>query len=157
MPRPSRLRRILKWVGVVMCVVVLVEVWVSLHWGFFYGNGSLGVYNIYDYIYADASVEFPNPYEYIHPTPESWGLVFDSYWGILNIGVISRRARDSWNGRGRVKITSFPLIRLEQWRSGRVSIVFPQWLLLPMAVLPTAYLFWRDRRPPPGHWPTVCV
>lgn len=46
----------------------------------------------------------------------------------------------------------FHLIALPQitHRMG-TGFVLPIWILLLIAALPTAYLFYRDRRPPPGH------
>ena len=115
MIRRSRSRRIAKWTGVVVCVV-LAGVWVaSLRSVIGYQFGSKmvcvlqGDFRIY---FGSASPTFRNLGFYYSFDQNAWSSVLPSFGPF---------------------------------------IIIPVWFSLIATALPTAYLFYRDRRPPRGH------
>ncbi len=126
-PKPSRRRRILKWTGLAVCVLILVawglsprfEVnYIGDGWLFGCGRGRLS-FNI--------SRGYNNfGWEFVRLAPFRSG----AYWGL--------------NWPSHISDRSFGVA----WSSVRV----PLWLPLLTIAIPTAILFWRDRRRiPRGH------
>ena len=124
----SRVRRIAKWTGVVVCGGIGVAWGVSLLWPCCYGyqwrsgsstalflqDGRIGVARV------DSSVSFPSGFTLAN------SLTINRGWRLAWIAPISRR---TW-----------------------ATVVHgPLWPLLFSIALPTTYLFYRDRRPPLGQ------
>ncbi len=111
--KPSRLRRWLKWVGLVASTAVLV-VWVLGYW--------------YDVTYTGATwvVGFGRGY-----TGAAWGPEFRPHgWSVEPAGELYAWPPVVWS---------------------RQHVMFPLWIPLALFALPSAYLWYRDRRPPAGH------
>jgi len=121
MSRPSRARRIAKWSGVVVCVV-LVAAW----------RLSIGCLIRYDrqnveFMMYSGCVQFTTP----NPLPNrGWTFHRKPFNELLLWGEV-------------VKVTAGSRV----FRSARI----PLWMPFGLIALPTAYLFYRDRRYPPGH------
>ncbi len=115
MPRPSQARRIAKWTGVVVCVVLVVA------WP---------LTGMYSASYHGRKIEVGYGFGGIHlwahsePTSSPYGWAFRHDFRLIWAPMTFQR------GTG---------LRL------------PIWILLLVSALPTAYLFWRDRRYPRGH------
>lgn len=121
MPGRSRVRRIAKWTGLVLCVGMVV-VWVM----------SIGCLIRYDYqnvefmIYSGC-VQFTTP----NPLPNrGWTFRRKPFNELLLWGEV-------------FKVTAGSRV----FRSARI----PLWIPFGLIAIPTAYLFWRNRRYPPGH------
>ena len=119
----SRIRRIAKWTGLVVCVMLVAALMVSLRWAvgsniLLSKGGELQVYLLAGRLYIGTDWREPN---------REPGFYF------LRHRSVNRWLPTHYKGTG-------------------VSKLFcPIWMLLLPAALPTAYLFYRDRRHPPGH------
>lgn len=133
MRRPSRLRRIAKWLGTTLCALVVTLFAYSSPWL----NGS-----------------------------HAWGL--DSINTMITmadggIGVV-RYERPAVSPDA--KIASFvaaSINRMPKWTykfvwwpetvpfTGGMEVSVPLWMLLGLFLVPTAFLWWRDRTYPKGH------
>ncbi len=123
MSRPSRIRRIAKWSGVAVCVMNGAAWGISTTWGVsFFGS----------------TMQFS----------AANGIIYLDYYG----REVSQASVPRWQyGRttGGLGLT-WPLLILWSW--GRSFVLkLPLWIPFLIVALPTAYLFWRDRRHPPGH------
>ena len=124
MSRRHRIRRIAKWVGLVMCVLIVVAWGVSLRWEAFYvgdgwrsycGGGCLGI--------SSCSAH------------DGDGWILEPYLGDVGLGFI-------WPKYVSNKTGKYPY----------TLVILPPWILLPAFAIPTAILLYRDRRRiPPGH------
>lgn len=142
--RRSRIRRFLKRVGLVGCVLIVVA----------WGVSTTGV------------LMFVAKYWYVRFEP---GCFFAS-WSEKPMGVFRVRTGKpatinnlirikGWNydGPPRRTLTSdldprWPVLRWTNPPSGkRGRLVIPCWLMLLLTAFPTAILWYRDRRPPKGH------
>jgi len=128
MPRRRPIRRILKWTGLVVCVLIL-SVWgLSLRW-------ALG----YDGVGWSAGFSVGGSWVHICPqSPENnWRAVTLNQW-----------FRDSWRWGFRL-----PYYRsITSSGTTKTSVEVPLWIPLAIVAIPTAILFYRDRRRiPPGH------
>ncbi len=134
MPRslpPSRTRRVAKWTGLVVCVVILAMWAVSTTYWIRYHAADVPFTLVAS---RGSTVLFwPGPYV----GPPGWGMGPGDQFG-LSSGVPGVRFFEL-QGIGRV-----------------LTIVeIPHWLLLTLAAIPTALLWRRDRRTvKPGHCPT---
>ena len=128
--RPSRLRRWMKWVGLVACVVLLI-CWRAEH-------GRSVVLHV----------------------PGKHGLAIGN--GAIHLSIARSRVgtivkwADSWGVTvfGNPQPSSYwPYRRPEIWYTLGGSKVFtlPLWIPLAIVAIPTAILWYRDRRPPPGR------
>ena len=125
MRRRSRLRRFLKWVGLMTSVLIAVLFVLSLRWTLTMYRSGHGYVLGYGCLAAQSTSPSMG-------TPQS--------------GWRFRTSRDP----------GAPLVR--SWRlrvtrpiSGVWSVVVPLWMPLFVAAIATAFLWRRDRRPPPGH------
>ena len=120
MAGPSRIRRIAKWSGVLVCAG-LSAVWiVSMHWLSFFYPVTFGV------------------------SQNVWvGMVP----GYLSFDVSERVTTSGWHTFSVSDFSTAPWSPTDY--VGDLSI--PIWIPLLAVALPTAYLFWRDRRYPRGH------
>ena len=124
---PSRTRRIAKWSGLVVCVVIL-GMWVT---SVLRPSGVLsrqfgGVYwscGVLIFVVGDFAIDFQSPGNLssivlpIGPSPLNWHET-------LGLSELPRT-----------------------WRFlGTVAVIMPLWLLLTLAAIPTAILWLRDRR-----------
>jgi hypothetical protein len=136
--RRSRTRRVLKWVGTVLCVLVaalwLASGWYAPGYTLYYGRGQRMLL-----------VEF------------SSGILYAQH-AVLNPAWLPRRVRRShwdlrWVGRYPSFVTLQPVsCRKACYVGGTYADVSVSiWLLWLLIALPTAYLWWRDRRFPSGH------
>ena len=122
MSRPSRFRRVAKWTGVGVCVLLLVA------WGVSWGSG--------------------NSYGPVHLHRGGFA-VHDSPFGMLKLhaefrgGVPSRMEWWPIWFRANVNVGPTPI-----YASG---VFIPFWMPSVLIAIPTARLFWRDRKRPPGH------
>ena len=126
MYRPSRIRRIAKWSGVVVCVVLVAGWVVSLRWGIAYALGRLGR--------SDLEVSI------------AWGGI-----NLVRFPPGSSRLREG--GFEFVRFEGWMTAWLPMFSSmlGGSVLFIPMWMPLGAVALPTAYLFHRDRRHPRGH------
>ena len=121
---PTRIRRVAKWTGVAVCGV-LVMAWI--------GTGRWLL--CYNYVRRDGtgvSVQLGHG---------AVALVRTDASGHFPLGVVRFRDR-YWH-------TLWLPDRRSVGRS--IHLVCPMWMLLLPVTIPTAYLFYRDRRPPRGH------
>jgi hypothetical protein len=147
MPRPSRIRRIAKWGGVLVCVVIAAVFLSSAHRPIggltescLYGAGVSG--GVAWFAWTRPREEIEEAYEALSSTASQ--PVFSSPGPFyLPELMIPFSPRSWWNGG--------PLGRLgSTWRTRYVTVPLPS--LFVLFAIPTAYLFWRDRRRfPPGH------
>ena len=122
MRRRSRTRRVLKWVGLVGCVVILSIWFVSTHWTL----GYIGPAYVYGFGDGFVAVGW---YGGMSNLPEHW--------------VAERVA-----GRFSVWPSMFRFV------GGGPAFTIPFWLLFVPVAIPTAILWYRDRKPPPGCCPS---
>ncbi|MCH8853870.1 MAG: hypothetical protein IID41_14650 [Planctomycetes bacterium] len=113
MAHHPRIRRIAKWSGVVVCVVVWGASLVG-QWEF----GKVGLGPGYVEIYRTSP-----DIVILTGSTSPWSIRFPTVWWPRH--VVQGAGLSSW--------------------------IIPLWLPLGFIALPTAYLFWRDRRPPRGH------
>lgn len=123
MPRAARVRRIAKWTGLVLVLCVgMVVVWVM----------SIGCLIRYDsqnveFLIYSGCVQFTMP----NPLPNrGWTFHRKPFNELLLWGEV-------------FKIT----VGNRVFRSARI----PVWIPFGLIAIPTAYLLYRDRRPPPGQ------
>ena len=123
---PSRLRRVVKWAGVGVCVLQVLIFLASLVWYAAWVQQSEATGMQHDVAFADGCVG----YRRADPVYVNLGTPG------LNVG----RNDD-------VDFRWLPL----KW--GPILIV-PLWIPFILTAIPTAILWRRDRRPPPGHCQT---
>jgi len=122
MPRLSRKLRILKWSGVAACLGIAILFALSLRWNVVWGS-SRGQYHF----------------------AVSRGCIFYLYFPGQSTDLPQDFHIVRWrNTRG---------LRWRPYTSQGTSSFYliPLWMLFVPCLVPTCYLFWRDRRPPPGH------
>ena len=127
MPRPSRSRRIAKWSGVVVCVGMVVGSIVSRRAG-------VG----YTFSRADGSKLQMNAI---------FGAIVLVNYPAAGTMQYSRSGLE-YGSQEKQRFQWLPWAKLG---GGKTVIVCPMWMILIAVAPPTAYLFWRDRRYPPGH------
>ena len=112
MKRRSRFRRVAKWTGLVLCVLVLAMTW------------------------------------FTHTQP----LVFQAGHG-FQMGMGRFTVRILWTASGKATIAwdAVTLTPTYSIRANDFHLGFPAWLAILAVALPTAILWYRDRRPPKGH------
>jgi hypothetical protein len=120
--RPSRLRRALKWGGLVVCVVLVAAFITSLRWEIAVGAPYRSLTLWIGCVYITDLCQFGN----------------ERY--------VADHGRFAWReaARGPAWIPwSFSLF-------GIPTVVVPLWIPLVITAIPTAFLWYRDRRPPKG-------
>jgi hypothetical protein len=128
MARLRRRWRILKWAGVVVSIIIAIAWAVSLRWGLIHTRQTrLGV-----------SAITGKTIGYGRIMSVSFGCV-SCYW---NQGLSPERGW--WTIRFREPPRWLPVVY-----SG--GAVLPLWIPFLLVAIPTTYLWWRDRRIPPGH------
>ncbi len=143
-PKRSRIQRVLKWGGVVACVVILAAWAVSLRsWSvyrgkngvFGYGNGRVAVWRPKD------------PLQYLTVVDRQW------FGWVVNLPPAPRGM--SWFSLGLVRpsITDGTVHYMNRGSLTGTNYEIPLWLPFLVVAAPTALLFWRGRliRHPPGH------
>ena len=135
MRKPSRLLRIAKWAGAILCAVIVALLVYSSPW---------------------------------MKGPHAWGLNgISSVIVVRNGGIVVQRFKQPPvlpDGRYTSSIgvaffnanpnlpSEFVWWPLTHSTSGATLVVVPLWMLLGLFLVPTAFLWWRDRnRRPPGH------
>ncbi len=160
--RPSRVRRVLKWTGLVLCVLILSV------WGLT-GKWSIQLNSSSRWIGANSGViQYTSFHGLTQDTPPTWP------GGSAPLGW-SFTAMSPWMGLDRHHSLSylchmcgfmapkvlhqpvaqmFPRLVVPQG-AGTVTatyILLPLWLPFVVVTIPTTWVFWRDRRRiPPGH------
>ncbi len=124
MTKHPRIRRIAKWAGLVLCVLIVVAWVVSLRWEFWYEGGSWLMWCGHGGLLVSINrIHLDDP----------------SGWNVLDVNWIH------WE---------YYLPRFKRDLSGTLKATtcnIPLWLPLVVVAIPTAILFYRDRRIPPGH------
>ena len=124
--RRSRARRFLKWAGLVLCLLIATAWAVSLRWS----------------VYAHGSVVSVTLWEGQIPLLDGWDPFWDGYQRFSLIPVQRQGCCGfTWGGR---------LLVRSDTRSA-VGWTAPLWAVLVVLAIPTAFLWWRDRRPPKDH------
>ena len=136
MARRSRIRRILKWTGLIACVLIVVAWGVSLRW-FVEGSCVTRKYELVRGVVADGML-LANRIGLSSKT-QMLGIHFPSRWDVYAANPGKYQFGFRWPSIAR--------------RGQRVYAVrLPLWLPLLVVGLPTAFLWYRDRRRhPPGH------
>jgi hypothetical protein len=124
--RPSRTIRIVKWLGTVLCIAIVVG-WIAAQWQWFlFKTGTpLDLSCAAGYVLVDW-----------------WSYEEDDRSSYEAMDLPSRMSGSTRLGLG--------LPYLEANVFG-VRCLVPFWTLLAAAGVPTALLWWLDRRNPPGH------
>jgi predicted RNA-binding Zn-ribbon protein involved in translation (DUF1610 family) len=120
---PSRLRRCLKWLGLLMCTLTAVAWLLSPRWAF-------ACHSKRSMVGFGQGVVFVMRGDY--PAPKR---------GMLDIRPM-RMLVKRWGWRWPVLSVDGP----SRWK-----VVIPLWIPFVLLAVPTAILLWRDRRLPPGH------
>ena len=123
MPRPSRFRRVAKWCGVGVCLLLLVAWGVSLWQDFGFIRRNSGA----EFVVHKGVLSFRHS--------ESWPPSPWEGWFLESVFVDSK----TWS--------LFPVF----FSGGVNGFSLPLWIPFILTAMPTAWLFWRDRKPPPGH------
>ena len=124
MPHPSRVRRIAKWAGLVVCVVLMTEWAVNSRYSLKYARGGFAVFL--------GGGQFRLYYTNTHKHRYGPGFSLD----------------EAPHG------STWRLLLPEFVHHPTASVTYidcPLWIPLLVIALPTVYLFYRDRRPPRGH------
>ncbi|MDM8007650.1 MAG: hypothetical protein QUV05_16035 [Phycisphaerae bacterium] len=138
MARLGRKGRILKWAGLVIIALITVSWAVSIRWMVWYHRVDLNA-----------------------PAPP--GMNASGFFGSMGSVYLCRgrvvcadfcSARRPYPqyarpgpGIGRASTFNLPLMR----KSRQINAECPLWMPLVFFAIPTVYLFWHDRRIPPGH------
>ena len=135
-PTRSRIRRILKWTGVLVCVVSVLTWGLSIRWAatllYCKQGPAMGVGFGHGVLFCSAYKQPPA------------GLFEDGNSFRFHLHDIAPRARTYG--------LFWPTLFGNELGMGMGTIVMPLWLFPAAALMPTALLFWRDRRRiPPGH------
>lgn len=126
MRRRSRARRIAKWTGLAVCVVVAVAWVTSILRNVGYSRGRI-----------DFGLALGGAYGILSEHPGGWGWF--NYPGGRFAGVV-------WSPN--LDLRRFGQTPFNGW--GR-NLFVPLWLPFLLVAIPTFILWRRDRRPPPGH------
>jgi hypothetical protein len=134
MRRPSRIRRIAKWTGLVLCVVVVVAWGVSTWRGVFWERSDgrfLCTYGLRGGVagWTRVPASYPSFMQQIGRIPEPLGLRW--FHGVDRFGL----CLPYWRGD----------------RPWRTYVWIPLWIPFVLLAVPTTLLWYRDRRPPRGH------
>ena len=142
MPKRSRFRRFLKWTCGGMTITLIIAIGLSLLWPVRYrGDTFTFEWSVDGFQYRQSRSLLQFNQAVLH---DGEGLDLNSYPPVLY----------RYPTGFRIVSTVIPhgdLLVLPRWSTARISL--PHWLLLATTVMPTAVLFWRDRRRriPPGH------
>ena len=150
MPKRSRFRRILKWTCGGMTITLIIAIGLSLLWPVRYrGDTFTFEWSVdgFQYRHSRSVLEFSQEVlqrgRFIERNDRE-GLDLNAYPPVLYLYPTGFRIVSTVTPHG-------DLLVLPRWSTARISL--PHWLLLATTVMPTAVLFWRDRRRriPPGH------
>ena len=157
MGKRSRFRRAAKWAGAGASVVVLLLWAASYFWQAMFmwtgktwwwettcGGGTLTL----SWFPSDSKIALPRgmrtglylfPHAWLaeHTTVNPQSVAHRYHYGFVVPRLLARTGVEM-----RSNLAGNP---------GLLWILVPLWLLLLLAGVPTAFLFWRDRRKPPGH------
>ncbi len=135
MRRRSRTRRRLKWVGTLICVLILAA-WVSSTG--LVSSRSLSVEYVGNANYFLLTMGTMHWYDGVNPSAQKG-------WAVHSVSASSRAPWPLWLRSGCL----WPSVAQNP---GRASVIYiPLWLPFLIVMIPTALLWWRDRRLPPGH------
>ena len=142
--RPSKLRRILKWVGLAGCVLIVVMWGASLIWVVKLLHYHFAAFLSPGYIVLTYRTPLDNPESRVFPVPGVFQVQRLTTTGFYPSSSTAWKLGLKWP---HVSIGS----------AGGVynrDVGLPTWLVLIVIAVPTALLWRRDRRPPPGHCQT---
>jgi hypothetical protein len=133
MGRSGRRRRVLKWAGLGLLLVIAATWTASLWWGSRYERKRLPPYDhcIYLFVISNGRITCVNQLGMLS------GLHYPSGWHIFR-----HEPHPEWGLTIRY--------RTDRWLDRRIFL--PLWVPFALVAIPTAILWWRDRRRiPPGH------
>ena len=134
MARRSRTRRVLKWVGVALCVAVVALAVVTMRWRIRWQSASKN----YGGVAFDGAVGVfwvpSNPLQIVNPSPAGWAV------DVL---------RPSWSGT-LYGWSQAALLPKSGWNLPARYVSVPLWLAFLLVMLPTAVLWRRSRGSEPG-------
>ena len=139
MPRSSRFRRVAKWCGVGVCVLLLVAWGTAPFWviSFIWSGSAVGLgQGCVSYSRIEGSrMQSPTG------VTQGWSAYHPLRWEMRWWGPFYTEMRGSSQARGQSRIV--------QMLARRITV--PLWIPFLLTAIPTAWLFWRDRKHPPGH------
>ncbi|MBU0719270.1 MAG: hypothetical protein KJ749_13560 [Planctomycetes bacterium] len=130
--RPSRVRRVLKWIGLSLSLSMLVLWSINVAWGIKYESTSK---------WYVALIHGRIIYQANYPRPASGGWLCNYYWP-------NRMEVLAEEGFLEFLYEALGFSLPGPFAPGCYRV--PIWLVLVLVGVPTAILWWRDRRPPPG-------
>jgi hypothetical protein len=149
MPRPRRKRRILKWAGLALSLLIAIAWAVSLRWYLRYGRAIEGAtrFTVMPDLQYSMAIVSSDSGELVqhHTVTLSRGCLGCGTW-------VCRPWELGWHAT-RVRPAS-PRWKALYYRSaGGTRVFIPLWMPFLIAAIPTGLLWWRDRRipSPPGH------
>jgi hypothetical protein len=136
--RRGRVRRVAKWAGLVVCLLIAAWWFLSYAWSVSCVDGgrALGRLLVSKGLIHLTFVSDAAAYEQ-HPSPKRRGWRVDRTW---------RFDRAAWWPG----LHSFPYV-LSGTTLTVHTVWIPMWMPAVAVALPTAWRFWRDRRARPGH------
>ena len=141
MRRRSRTRRVLRWIGTITCVLIVgltaVSVLYYCEYGFAIGQANIAIFGSGGCVSFLLVLDSSSPGV---PSPRS---------DLPPVGLVTRRCHKlSWAWQ--IVVRWNPNRGPPDWNRRLVRL--PLWMPFVLVAIPTAFLWWRDRRlPPPGH------
>lgn len=153
---PSRKRRVAKWVGLCVCVFILIA-WAAssiIHFGV--------THPIIPRIQSGTADSYSNGKKIATGPPMYWARYDSLFHGQITINGLASTVNDGWmvggiGGLG-LSLDNFGFVPPRAWRGSTIPgapaslvVMIPMWLPFIVIAVLTALLWHRDRRPPTGH------
>ena len=151
MPKRSRLRRILKWLGMGACTLILAG-WAISGWWFFAYHGWEGneysIFSLHEGIFMLRAGAPEGEQEALRVvTAQAMGKNGSRTFAQRQNGLLLSHLLPRFRTfRAQLELGGTVVVNKEE------ILIIPLWMPFAVIALPTGFLFWRDRRRiPPGH------